>query len=168
METIKTLEQFEPTEKVEILDWTTRLTFETIGRCGFGYNFGMLTSRDAPAHPFIDAMGYCLNTAVIRTVSPSMVNKLSFERNRRFDYYVKLMNDTVSQVIEERKNSPDAGDMNKDLMGFMLNARDEHNLGLSDQNIVYQVITFLIAGHDVSHLEINNGQNKGINQRINT
>jgi cytochrome P450/NADPH-cytochrome P450 reductase len=36
-QTIKVLEQYSPDEPVEILHWTTNLTFETIGRVGFGY-----------------------------------------------------------------------------------------------------------------------------------
>lgn len=150
LQTIKTLEQYDPSEKVEILDWTTRLTFETIGRCGFGYDFGLLDSKDTPNHPFIDAMAYCLKHAVARLQQMSFVKHLPLEQNRHFDRSVKLMNDTVDEVIKERKSGPEAGDMHKDLLGFMLNARDEHQLGLSDENIRYQVVTFLIAGHDVS------------------
>ncbi|CDS13486.1 hypothetical protein LRAMOSA05662 [Lichtheimia ramosa] len=149
-QTMKALEQYDPSEKVEILDWTTRLTFETIGRCGFGYEFGLLESRDAPPHPFIDAMGYCLNHAVERTRQLGFIKHLPLERNRKFNRSIQLMNDIVDQVIKERKNGPDAKDKDKDLMGFMLNARDEHNLGLSDENIRYQVVTFLIAGHDTT------------------
>jgi cytochrome P450/NADPH-cytochrome P450 reductase len=36
-QTIRLLEQFSPDEPVEILQWTTNLTFETIGKVGFGY-----------------------------------------------------------------------------------------------------------------------------------
>ena len=49
-------------------------------------------------------------------------------------------------MIKARKESPDAKDMRKDLLGYMLNARDDHGLGLSDEIIRDQVITFLIAG----------------------
>ncbi|KAI8149550.1 cytochrome P450 [Fennellomyces sp. T-0311] len=150
METIKTLEQYSSDERVEILDWTTRLTFETIGRTGFGYNFGLLGSKDAPPHPFIEAMAFCLQEIVIRAQRPSLYKHLPIEQNKKFDHSVKLMNDIVGEVIIERKQSPEATDMNKDLLGFMLNARDEHNLGLSDENIINQVVTFLIAGHDTT------------------
>ncbi|KAI7883714.1 cytochrome P450 [Lichtheimia hyalospora FSU 10163] len=150
LQTIKTLEQYDPSEKVEILDWTTRLTFETIGRCGFGYDFGLLESKDTPNHPFIDAMSFCLKHAVARLQQMSFVKHLPLEQNRHFDRSVQLMNDTVDQVIKERKSGPDANDIQKDLLGFMLNARDEHQLGLSDENIRYQVVTFLIAGHDTT------------------
>lgn len=54
--TIKILDQMEPTEQVDILDWTTKVTFETIGRIGFGYEFGLLDNKDAPAHPLIQSM----------------------------------------------------------------------------------------------------------------
>ena len=149
METIKTLEEYKPEEPVEILDWTTRLTFETIGRIGFGYNFGLLESRDTPLHPFIEAMAYCLVHAIERTKQMQFIKKLPLEQNKKFDRSIKLMNDIVDQVIKERKESPEATDKDKDLLGFMLNARDEHNLSLTDENIRYQVVTFLIAGHDV-------------------
>lgn len=154
MRTIKTLEEYQPTDKVEILNWTTRLTFETIGRCGFGYEFGLLDSKDAPNHPFIEAMAYCLKTVVVRRQQPSIFKHLPNEQNRKFDRSVKLMNDTVDQVIKERKQSPEAGDKDKDLLGFMLNARDDQNLGLTDENIRYQVVTFLIAGHDVRSINL--------------
>jgi cytochrome P450/NADPH-cytochrome P450 reductase len=36
-QTIKVLEQYSSDEEVEILHWTTNLTFETIGKVGFGY-----------------------------------------------------------------------------------------------------------------------------------
>ncbi|KAG2226154.1 hypothetical protein INT45_003299 [Circinella minor] len=150
METIKTLEEYKPEEPVEILDWTTRLTFETIGRIGFGYNFGLLESRDTPLHPFIEAMAYCLVHAIERTKQMQFIKKLPLEQNKKFDRSIKLMNDIVDQVIKERKESPEATDKNKDLLGFMLNARDEHNLSLTDENIRYQVVTFLIAGHDTT------------------
>lgn len=149
-QTIEVLSGYQPTETVEILDWTTKLTFETIGRIGFGYDFGLLDSRDAPPHPFIEAMAYCLKEAVTRIQQPQVVKHLPLDKNRRFETSIKLMNDTVDQVIADRKSGPDAGNLQKDLLGFMLNARDEHNLGLSDENIRYQVVTFLIAGHDTT------------------
>ena len=36
--------------------------------------------------------------------------------------------------------------MRKDFLGFMLNARDDADLGLHDELIRDQVITFLVAG----------------------
>ncbi|KAI8377698.1 cytochrome P450, partial [Radiomyces spectabilis] len=149
-QTIKLLETFDPSEPVEIIEWTTNLTFETIGRVGFGYDFHLLDKRDAPVHPFIEAMGYCLQRVVTRVQQAQFMKHLPTEANRRFDRSVELMHETVDRVIQERKASPEAHDINKDLLGFMLNARDENDLGLSDENIRDQVVTFLIAGHDTT------------------
>ncbi|KAG0752211.1 hypothetical protein G6F57_016409 [Rhizopus arrhizus] len=80
----------------------------------------------------------------------AFVKQLPIEANRRFDRSVRLMHEVVENVIRERKASPDAKNKEKDLLGFMLNACDEHNLGLSDENIRDQVVTFLIAGHDTT------------------
>ena len=42
--------------------------------------------------------------------------------------------------------------MMKDLLGFMLNARDDAGLGLDDKLIRDQVITFLVAGKSISRV----------------
>lgn len=148
-ETMKVLAEYGPEEKVEILNWCTNLTFETIGRIGFGYSFDLM-DRDKPPHPFIDAMGYALSNSVKRFARPSFMKKLPLENNRQWERGIRLMHSIVEEVIVERKNSVHAKDSEKDLLGFMLNARDEHNLGLSDENIRDQVVTFLIAGHDTT------------------
>ncbi|CAO3680931.1 unnamed protein product [Umbelopsis ramanniana] len=149
-QTIRLLEQFGPDEPVEILQWTTNLTFETIGKVGFGYDFHLLDDRNAESHPFIEAMGYCMKQAFKRMLQPKVLKRMPLESNRRFDRSIKLMHTTVDEVIQQRKNGPEAKDMNKDVLGFMLNARDENDLGLTDENIRDQVITFLIAGHETT------------------
>ncbi|KAI9256300.1 cytochrome P450 [Helicostylum pulchrum] len=147
---IKIFEQFSPTDRVEMIDWTTNITFETIGRVGFGYDFNLLASPDQPTNPFIEAMGYCLKQSIQRMQQAQFVKSLPIEANRKFDQSIALMHSVVDGVIVERKNSPDAKNMEKDLLGYMLNARDENNLGLTDENIRDQVVTFLIAGHDTT------------------
>jgi cytochrome P450/NADPH-cytochrome P450 reductase len=148
-DTIKVLSTYKPDEKVEILIWCTNLTFETIGTIGFGYSFGML-DRNHPSHPFLEAMDYALRESLKRFARPDFVKWLPLEINRRWENGNNLMRFIVDEVIQDRKNGDYAKDMQKDLLGFMLNARDEHNLGLSDENIRDQVITFLIAGHDTT------------------
>jgi cytochrome P450 len=148
-ETIKVLSTYKPDEKVEILQWCTNLTFETIGRIGFGYSFGVL-DRDHASHPFVEAMDFALREGLNRFARPSFINMLPLQSNRRWENGNNLMRSIVDQVIQDRKNGEHAKDMEKDLLGFMLNARDEHDVGLSDENIRDQVITFLIAGHDTT------------------
>jgi cytochrome P450 len=148
-ETMQVLSEYKPEEKVEILTWCTNLTFETIGRIGFGYSFDLM-DRNKPPHPFIEAMGFALSNSVARFSRPAFMKKLPTEANRSWERGNRLMRSIVDEVIVKRKNSEFAKDSEKDLLGFMLNARDENNHGLSDENIRDQVITFLIAGHDTT------------------
>lgn len=148
-ETMEVLAQYKPDEKVEILTWCTNLTFETIGRIGFGYSFDLMHRNKEP-HPFIEAMAYALSNGTKRFSQPVFMKKLPLQSNKKWEQGNHLMHSTVEKVIQERKSGADAKDMHKDLLGYMLNARDEHNLGLSDENIRDQVVTFLIAGHDTT------------------
>jgi cytochrome P450/NADPH-cytochrome P450 reductase len=149
--TIKILDQMKPSEQVDILDWTTKVTFETIGRIGFGYEFGLLDDKDAPPHPLIQSMAYLLKMVVTRRMQAQFMKHIPTAANRHFDEAIQIMHETVADVITERKNGPDAYDKDKDMLGFMLNARDEHDDGLTDENIRDQVVTFLIAGKKPSH-----------------
>ncbi|KAG1122934.1 hypothetical protein G6F42_011015 [Rhizopus arrhizus] len=148
-ETMKVLAEYKPDEKVEMLHWCTNSTFETIGRIGFGYSFDLM-DRSKPPHVFIDAMGYALSNSLNRFARPTFMKQLPLESNRTWERGNNLMKSIVDDVIRDRKNSPDAKNMEKDLLGFMLNARDEHGDGLTDENIRDQVVTFLIAGHDTT------------------
>ncbi|ORX53232.1 cytochrome P450 [Hesseltinella vesiculosa] len=150
LQTISILDQFQPNESYDVLAWMTKVTFETIGRIGFGYDFGLLDAKDAPPHPMIDAMNTLLELTVTRSQQMEIMKYLPTASNLKFDSCIKLMHKIVSDVIQERKNGPDAANKDKDLLGFMLNARDESDEGLTDENIRDQVVTFLIAGHDTT------------------
>ncbi|ORX91007.1 cytochrome P450 [Basidiobolus meristosporus CBS 931.73] len=138
-------------EPILISPWMTKITFETIGKVGFGFDFGLLESKNAPIHPFIDAMSFCLREVKTRATRSQYWKKLPIWSNYQFDRMMQLMKDTVDDVMIQRKNSPDVQDSSKDLLGFMLNARDKATgQKLSDEVIRDQVVTFLIAGHETT------------------
>ncbi|KAM3588896.1 hypothetical protein VKS41_001325 [Umbelopsis sp. WA50703] len=95
-------------------------------------------------------MSYCLKQSFARATQAKLIKHLPIEANRRYDRSLNLMHEIVDGVIEQRRDNPHASEDNKDLLDFMLTARDENNLGLSDENIRDQVITFLIAGHETT------------------
>jgi cytochrome P450/NADPH-cytochrome P450 reductase len=54
----------------------------------------------------------------------------------------------LRELVKERK---DSGEDKGDLLDTMLKGRDpKTGAGLSSENIRYQLVTFLIAGHEVS------------------
>ncbi|MFD9939192.1 bifunctional cytochrome P450/NADPH--P450 reductase [Nonomuraea sp. NPDC059023] len=134
-------------ERVEVSADMTRLTLDTIGLCGFGYDFASFES--AEPHPFIGSLVGALKYAQAKGAFIPGLDVLYRKRTRRFHEDVRAMEALVDEVIRQRRESGDQS--TGDLLGRMLHSRDpETGQPLDDLNIRYQVITFLIAGHETT------------------
>ncbi|MEU8927755.1 cytochrome P450, partial [Kitasatospora sp. NPDC048545] len=124
----------------------TRMTLDTIGLAGFGFDFGSF-ERDEP-HPFVDAMVRCLEWAMIKfTRDPDLDHT---ERDAAFQADADYLAAVVDEVIAARAGEDDRGPA-EDLLGLMLDAvRPSDGSRLDAENIRNQVITFLIAGHETT------------------
>ncbi|WP_338889289.1 cytochrome P450 [Rhodococcus sovatensis] len=125
----------------------TRLTFDTIGMCGFGYDFA---SFDRPEpHPFIASMMRALNHAQATNELPDIVNRFTKRKNAQYAADIRLMTDLIKDIVEQRRvDDPTRTD---DLLGRMLNSVDPRTgTMLDDDNVRNQVMTFLIAGHETT------------------
>nr|WP_218680276.1 cytochrome P450 [Rhodococcus qingshengii] len=132
---------------VDVSGDMTRLTFDTIGMCGFGYDFESFT-RDG-VHPFIRSMTHALNHAQSANERPEFVNRLQIARNRAYAQDIKSMQELIDSIIERRRTESPAE--SGDLLGRMLNTVDRQTGELlDDDNIRNQVMTFLIAGHETT------------------
>jgi cytochrome P450/NADPH-cytochrome P450 reductase len=137
-----------PDADLDVPDNMTRLTLDTIALCGFDYRFNSFYQKEM--HPFVDAMVRSLAEAGARGRRLSVQTRLMLMTQAQYRHDVAHMNEVVDRVIAERKASPRAGEQ-KDLLGLMLNAVDPvTGERLSDLNIRYQIITFLIAGHETT------------------
>ena len=134
-------------EEVDVPDEMVRLTLEVIGLCGFDYRFDSFGREQA--HPFVAAMGLCLGEAMARSVRIPLLTKLAVGRNRAYEDGIEYMNSVVDTVIKERKETGRVGEVG-DLLDLMLASQANPESGLSDENIRYQIITFLIAGHETT------------------
>lgn len=134
-------------ESVDVPDEMVRLTLEVIGLCGFDYRFDSFGREDA--HPFVAAMGLCLGEAMARSVRLPIFTKLAVNKNRAYEDGIEYMNSVVDTVIKERKATGKVGEVG-DLLDLMLQSQQDPASGLSDENIRYQIITFLIAGHETT------------------
>ncbi|MEU6800936.1 bifunctional cytochrome P450/NADPH--P450 reductase [Streptomyces neyagawaensis] len=134
-------------ESVDVADDMTRLTLDTIGLCGFGYDFESF-ERDEP-HPFVTALSRALAFAQDKGESIPGAELFKWKQAERFREDVALMEGLVDDVIRQRRAS---GDMSTDdLLGRMLHTTDAvTGEPLDDVNIRYQAITFLIAGHETT------------------
>ncbi|MFG3498867.1 bifunctional cytochrome P450/NADPH--P450 reductase [Streptomyces sp. NPDC047928] len=144
---IRTWDRLAGVRSVDVPDEMTRLTFDTIGLCGFGHDFQSFR-RDDP-HPFVEAMARAL--AFVQEKGESIPGSELFKRKKteQFRRDVDLMTSLVDDVIRRRRASGDTG--TDDLMGLMLHTQDPvTGEPLDDLNIRHQVITFLIAGHETT------------------
>ncbi|MEH2999368.1 bifunctional cytochrome P450/NADPH--P450 reductase [Bacillus pumilus] len=133
-------------EEIEVAEDMTKLTLDTIGLCGFDFRFNSFYKENQ--HPFIESMLNGLNEAMDQASRLPVADKLMIKRRKKFDQNVDFMKQLVDDIIQERKKQDKMGD---DLLSLMLHAKDpETGERLSDENIRYQIITFLIAGHETT------------------
>lgn len=135
-------DRWDRTDTVDVSADTTRVTLETIGRCAAGYSFGCFENEDT--HPFVEHMVSALKGAdrvgVLReTFLPAFVARRYERRVRRDAAYLHELADDV--VAKRRRQGPGRHD---DLLEIML-ASD-----LDPANIRYQLINFLVAGHETT------------------
>ena len=140
-------ERLNADDEIDVVHDMTALALDTIGICGFGYRFNSFYRRDY--HPFIDALTRTLETCMVQRGLP-------FEKmmlRRRLDQLkqdVGFMNRLVDDIIRERRRGGGEQAIN-DLLNFMLAGVDRQTgESLSDENIRYQILTFLIAGHETT------------------
>eukprot|EP00736_Rhodelphis_marinus_P000769 Rmarinus@m.18974 len=149
---VDTWDKLTPSDQIDIGSWTTRLTFDVIGKIGFGYDFNSLQATDR--HRFVQAMATVAKLLEYRTQSPQFVKSLPIERNRKVASETKILWDVVDESIRNRRAGKDGKygvDRPRDMLDQMLETADPTNgFVLSDENIRYQILTLLFAGHDTT------------------
>ncbi|GGF98177.1 cytochrome P450 [Rhodococcoides trifolii] len=136
-------------DAVDVSADMTRLTLETIGRTAMGYGFHSFENSDV--HPFVSAMVRALAFAQKSgLLSQSRVGRMITARGARQNASdEKYVLDLVDDVIATRRVSPEPHP--NDLLELMLRAAQDHpELAIDEQNIRYQLVTFLVAGHETT------------------
>lgn len=139
-------ERLNADEEIDVVRDMTGLALDTIGLCGFDYRFNSFYRNDF--HPFIDALTRTLETCMSFKGIP-FEKMLMRNRLKQMDVDVAYMNELVDEIIKERRRG--GSRQQKDLLNFMLAGEDpDSGEKLSDENIRYQINTFLIAGHETT------------------
>ena len=133
-------------EELLVADDMTRLTLDSIAIAGFGHRFNSF--EHAELDPFLLSLGEALGEALNVITRLPIQQRFATRSTRQFNADVDTMNRLVDAVIAERRLHPSDA---KDLLNLMLTASDpETGETLDDLNIRYQVLTFLIAGHETT------------------
>jgi cytochrome P450/NADPH-cytochrome P450 reductase len=142
-------ERLNADDEIDVVHDMTALTLDTIGLCGFDYRFNSFYREKM--HPFVDAMVGALSESQERLRRLPIENKVRIDRQRKMEEYIEFMNRTVDQIIKDRRESGEDFSSKKDLLSYMLTGVDKKSgERLDDVNIRYQIITFLIAGHETT------------------
>ncbi len=136
-------------DEIDVVHDMTNLTLDTIGLCGFDYRFNSFYRESM--HPFVDAMVGALSETQERQRRLPIENRMRIDRQRQLQSNIDFMNQTVDRIIKERRESGEDFMTKPDLLSYMLSGVDKKSGGrLDDLNIRYQIITFLIAGHETT------------------
>lgn len=133
---------------IDVVDDMTRLTLDTIALCAFDYRFNSFYQSDM--HPFVTAMVRALAESGARGRRLPLQNRLMLITRHQYDEDIRTMHQIADELISARKKrGVDAPQ--KDILSTMLHARDpQTGERLSDENVRYQMVTFLIAGHETT------------------
>ncbi|GME65126.1 hypothetical protein Trco_000025 [Neofusicoccum parvum] len=131
---------------IPVADDLTRLTLDTLALCTMDYRFNSFYTDGT--HSFIKSMVGLLTEAGVQATKPAIVNAFRLQARREFDENNQTMRDIGMQIIQARRDRPVAS---PDLLNALLYGRDpKTGEGLSDNSIIDQMITFLVAGHETT------------------
>ncbi|KAL1848448.1 hypothetical protein Plec18170_008046 [Paecilomyces lecythidis] len=113
-----------------------------------GYRFNSFYS-EGEFHPFIKSMVRFLTEADIKATLPSFLSNLRLRAKKRVQLDIETMRTVCREIVDERRKT-NPGTKN-DLLDTMLNSRDGlTGDGLSDESIIDNILTFLVAGHETT------------------
>ncbi|KAL8399487.1 hypothetical protein RB594_000025 [Gaeumannomyces avenae] len=136
-----------PEERIDLAQDYTRLTLDTIALCMMDYRFNSFY-RDGQHHPFVKHMVAILSEADIQSMLPDWAGVFRPGAMRKFKRDIQLMTDLCRGMVEERRAHPVA---RHDFLNAMLkNADPETGEKLDDDEVVRNLITFLVAGHETT------------------
>lgn len=133
-------------DRINVTDDYTRLTLDSIALCAMDKRFNSFYSEKL--HPFVDAMVNFLLESGRRPRRTRLESLLCPSYDRQYKQDIAQMRKVAEEVMAYRRANPSD---KKDLLNAMLFGKDpktgEH---LSDDNVLNNMITFLIAGHETT------------------
>ena len=133
-------------QDVLIADDMTRLTLDSIAIAGFGHRFNSFAHDEID--PFLESLASALGESLNVITRLPIQQKFAKKSTAQFNADIVAMNTLVDGIIADRRANPTDA---RDLLNLMLTAADpETGETLDDLNIRYQVLTFLIAGHETT------------------
>ncbi|GKT85913.1 bifunctional P-450:NADPH-P450 reductase [Colletotrichum tofieldiae] len=138
--------RYGPESQITVTDDFTRLALDTLALCSMGFRFNSYYSP--VLHPFIEAMGDFLVEAGNKSRRLPLPSVFYSAKDQKFADDIETLRSTAREVLESRK----AGKSDRrDLLTAMLEGVDSKTgKKMTDESIMDNLITFLIAGHETT------------------
>ncbi|KAG8769894.1 hypothetical protein FRC12_004666 [Ceratobasidium sp. 428] len=148
---------------IDVLPWLARATLDIIGVAGFDYHFNSLKNEDedelsrAFAKVFSSGQQMTPWTFLIGLI-PGM-RLLPNSRTSRIQANKKIMNRIGRRLVEEKKaalveeQKTGSAAQGRDLLTLLIKsnmAYENENQRMSDEEVLAQIATFLVAGHETT------------------
>ncbi|KAI0721412.1 PAH-inducible cytochrome P450 monooxygenase PC-PAH 1 [Cerioporus squamosus] len=154
-------------KRFNVLAWLTRCTLDIIGEVGFDVQFGAMDNKLAPVMEaykdmFADSIAFPSKfTLIFRALwyyipTPILkyVKYLPGKDHARLRKTLKLINEYSKKLIDEKTEAVLAGgdEKKKDIMSILVraNAAEIGKERLTDEEMIAQMATFLLAGHETT------------------
>ncbi|KAI0093019.1 cytochrome P450 [Irpex rosettiformis] len=139
-------ERFGPDYRLNPTEDFTRLTLDTITLCSMSFRLNSFYRDDN--HPFVQAM-YDFLTECGRRIRRPAISDYVFPANyNKWQGDITYMNNLAQSILDKRRQRPID---KQDLLNVMLNNKDpKTGKNMTDESIINNLITFLIAGHETT------------------
>ena len=138
-----------PGESVDVAHEFTKLTLDTICITAFSHRLNGFYTEETD--PFVESMVDALSRAASLAHKPPFIKKTTARGEvKDFEDACDRMLSIAEELVDERRENPH-GEGEWDILDEMLNAEDvETGEKLTDDNIIRQMVTLLVAGHETT------------------
>ncbi|KAG2223721.1 hypothetical protein INT45_003445 [Circinella minor] len=140
-------------KSVDFHDVIYKFTLDSFVYLGFGKQLDSLRSKKKV--PFAESFDICQHASFERFVDPFTDLRESFKPifkpgTKTIKQHLQVVNDFAYGLVNDRREQIKNGGEYKDLLSRFMNAKNEHNQPLSNEELRDTVLNFIIAGRDTT------------------
>ncbi|CAB4433526.1 unnamed protein product [Rhizophagus irregularis] len=143
--------------EINLTPYISKATLDVIGLVGFNYEFNSLTSSNELAEAYDSLLNgsYPMLRVAISMLSNYIpfIRKIPTDINKRFANACEVIERVSKRLIKEKYNEDENGELKgKDLLSLLININKTlpTEEKMTDEELKYQIMTFLIAGHETT------------------
>ncbi|KIM65593.1 hypothetical protein SCLCIDRAFT_1157767 [Scleroderma citrinum Foug A] len=146
---------------IEVQNWMSHITLDTIGLAGFSHDFGSLEGKTTAVATVLDTLGSSPSRSVINAsffVLSQVFTALVYfptKRNVLMQEIQQELSKISEQLLDKRRKEKEAGIVDgksgKSVIGLLLKAEDAgEDLHMSHEEITAQMKILLLAGYETT------------------